>query len=711
MSNGEGWKTRSVDELITVLESDPTRGLNKKKIAEKRRKWGRNNIWFTGSNFMFLKPESGFSFLGYIIMAISAFSAAVFGKSTDALYSGIILVTGTIISIALYIAAGIVNSAHCKQWIPKSKVIRDGDTIEISGEDLVPGDIVILEKGDTSCADLKLISSNGLSVREFSATGKKGVIQKESASLLLAEEGQVAPEDYVFAASEVISGSGKALVCATGKRTVIGEKGKINLIPEKEPYRLSYVRRKSMAAGTLAILFSFIVVTIGLFSGLSSSDFTDLFLVFLSFAVSCAGEIMPVLYCFMYVLFLDRSESGGVLIRDASAMDSLLGCSAIAVESTVFMKTGTSKLTSAFYCGKVTDPSDDGINELFSLLIAGTNSGKEKHGATLLKALNDHFDNEEKTSKFISDTEMSRIVSEHTVDGHLHHSLFIYDGKHFFAITGAIEEVIGNCTKIRINDTDFQINQKHLSYILRTASDASKSASSIIAIAVRESPYNNMRRLSVLKDQLTFIGFIAVDSPADPELSDEIVYLKHKKIPFFFFTDGNGEDVNFARRLGVIKSKHDLVSSENPDEATKKALSEYTAAVVAKDSDKKSTILKAFNSTGKRVVCIGSDNCMKGHGFFVTSGNPRTGSGAAINSKKHGSVSALIKSLRLAENLSKKLRIITVFLAASSVLRAVYSIMSIFGFGFVYPWIILVWGIIFDTAVSFAILCPQRKNR
>ncbi len=713
MNNSDGWMKRQPEEIITAFGSDKDSGLDVRTVRENYKKWGKNALWYFGNPFMFLRNESGFSVLGYIILAISAFAAAAFDICDDAVLIGITIIAGLLIFFSFEVIAGIVCSGYCEKWIPHCTVIRGGKPMRVRGDSLVPGDIVILKRGDTVCADLKLIYSDDITVKEPPFSKHQGNVPKTAVGNMPAMEDSSVPEDHIYAGSEILSGFGKAVVCAIGTHSVLGSKGKIRLTPDAEPMHLTVSRKKGVTSGTFFMIFSFASVAIGVFSPLSNLDFVGLFLVFLSFAVSAGGEIYPSVCCIMYTLALARSREHGITVRDAAGADFLMNCKGVAAESASLMKSGEVDLKLIFTGGKIVETGNSDCDELFSLLYVGSGFGKGKYSREIMGALYEHTSENGDFDRFVSGVQTTKPLIDHTFSGHAQYSLYASGADYYFTMIGSIDDVIKHCTKISVGGHDIPLDKPHIEKILETASDGAKNATYLIAVAVRRSPYNSMKRLSVLTADLTFVGFVAVDAPAEPTLPSDLAYLKRKNIPFFFFSDGSGEDVNFARRAGIINSRNELVSAKDPDGAVEYLLAKYSnGGVVTIDGEEMiQPVLESAVKHGKRVVYIGQPGVVNHCGFYAVIGEPVAGSGAAINVNGRSEISAFFGALRAVRDIASGFAVAQKYIFISSVIRGLYAVSVLFGFPFVYPSAILIWGTLADVIASVLILIVGSRKK
>lgn len=711
MKNDQGWKSRSIGELLTALSSDTEMGLDRRCAVERLRRYGNNDLWYTGGPFMFIKSESIFSLVGCAVMAVAAFSAAAFGKCADSVLIGVFLALGLLISAALYISAGSLCRHCCKRWIPTVTVIRDGKPIPVRGDRLVVGDVVLLNKGDTVCADMKLIASDSFYVAEPSVSGNPKTVCKEAGSMLPASDNAFAPDDLLYAGSEVLDGTAKALIAAVGAQTRVGSKGKISLTSVREPSTLTAYRKFGVKLGTAAMIFAFAAILIGIFVPLAATDFIGLFLVFFSYAITVGGEILPSLYCFTAAAALVRSKDFGMTLRDVSAVDYIASCNGIAVEESSLMKSGEVSLRTVWTSGRPVDIDSGEADDLFSLLVAGTDSGKGKYGREVLRAVSDHLNGKGDAERFVTATETLKPVLEHRICGSTHYSLFSFGGEHYFALTGSIDEVLEKCTRLRLDGDEVAMTKEHLSDLLGAASEASKSASVLVAVAVKKSPYNSIKRLSVLSDRLTFVGFIAVDTPPSPELAGDLAYLKQTELPLVFFTDGAGDDINFARRIGIIRDRAAVVSQTDRSSVFTDLVAEKRCgAVLADGEDDIRDALLAAKKAGHRIVYIGDCEKMRGCGFSVSVGSPCAGSGAVVASSVSGEATAVLGVYRDIKRLLSRFAAAKRYLLVSSVLRGICAVSVIFGLAYVYPSVILGWGLAADLLTAVGIIGLRKKR-
>src|SRR3989339_261452 len=212
--------SKTKEEIFREFNSSAN-GLNQKEVDLKQEKYGKNVLKQTHK----LRPLKIFfeqfnSFLIYILIIAAGVSFFI-GHSTDGFVISAIVLLNAFIGFFQQLKAekAIVNLR--KLIIPISKVIRKNKLMEINSEDLVPGDIIILEAGDKINADCRIIESENLQTNEAILTGESLPVDKWD--ILLKDSTIISRQsNMLFAGTQIVRGNSKAIVVATGINTVFG---------------------------------------------------------------------------------------------------------------------------------------------------------------------------------------------------------------------------------------------------------------------------------------------------------------------------------------------------------------------------------------------------------------------------------------------------------------------------------------------------------
>jgi P-type Ca2+ transporter type 2C len=216
------WHAVETSLVMRLLGVDPKRGLTASDVASRQLSFGRNTPEGIGSRrittllvFLFLSIAVGFVLTAAILNGVSGDNIEVFSLLT-------VIVIGSIVGFAYVLKLARALDAMHDAAQACIRVRRDGKQMKLEAEQLVPGDIVILEAGDAVPADARLIEADHLQVRETVLTGKNAVVEKSTSSA-----SDDAPLDQrqsmVYFGTALNSGSGVAVVVATGSQTELGK--------------------------------------------------------------------------------------------------------------------------------------------------------------------------------------------------------------------------------------------------------------------------------------------------------------------------------------------------------------------------------------------------------------------------------------------------------------------------------------------------------
>ncbi len=245
----------SKEELRKKLKSNFEKGLSQGEAEARLKTFGKNILKTEKKESLFVKFVKQFNDFMIIILIIAAIISAVMAKVEG---TGDYIESVIIIAIVVFNAImGLVQEnkaeksleALKKMSAPTAKVIRDGVQVTIDGEDVVPGDIVVLEAGNYVPADCRLIKSFNLKIDESTLTGETVPVLKDENAILGQDVSNADMINMAFATTIITNGHAKAIVTKTGMETKVGEIAKI-IVTDEAPEtpiqkKLEEVRKKS----------------------------------------------------------------------------------------------------------------------------------------------------------------------------------------------------------------------------------------------------------------------------------------------------------------------------------------------------------------------------------------------------------------------------------------------------------------------------------
>lgn len=222
---------QSVEEVILDVQSSKESGLSQEEASKRLEKNGKNKLK-EGEKESFISRFFGQMKDPMVLILLgAAFLSAVTAIIEKESFADVIIILVVVILNALL---GVYQESKAEKAIEAlqaisastSKVIRDGIQQVIKSEDLVVGDIIVLEAGDAVPADARLLESASLKIEEAALTGESVPVDKVIAALNLEESKDVPLGDrknMVYMGSSVVYGRGLAVICATGMDTEMGK--------------------------------------------------------------------------------------------------------------------------------------------------------------------------------------------------------------------------------------------------------------------------------------------------------------------------------------------------------------------------------------------------------------------------------------------------------------------------------------------------------
>ena len=354
------WHAMESDAVFAKLHSGPG-GLSDDEARRRLDMVGPNTLPHR-------KPPSGLSIfisqfknpLIFILLAAAIASIAI-GEVVDALFILAVVLFNSI--LGAYQEYNAEQSASSLQTLLKirAKVLRDGQVHEIPSEELVPGDIVLLETGHKTPADLRLFEERNLTVDESFLTGESEVVSK-NAKLVSENVGLTERTNMAFAGSNVISGRAKGVVVATALQTQVGQIAES--VMESESAKPPLVLRMEKFTTQISIVIIGVSLLLAaLLFFVRGETLTEVFFIVVALAVSATPEGLPVALTVALSIATRRMSKRNVIVRRLAAVESLGSCTVIASDKTgtLTVNQQTAKLIK-LPDGKVFEVSGEGYN-------------------------------------------------------------------------------------------------------------------------------------------------------------------------------------------------------------------------------------------------------------------------------------------------------------------------------------------------------------
>ncbi len=336
------------EELHTGAE-----GLSSADIPARQERYGRNVLRAEKGISPLMIFAQQFKDVLTLILVFAAVVSLVIGDLSDAILIAIILVGNALLGfIQEYKAEKSLESL--KEYLTlETTAIRDGKKVRISAEEIVPGDIVVLEAGDSVPADARIIAAQNLMVDESMLTGESLPVDKGAADIpgmaLVAEQ-----TNMIFMGTDVVRGSVRAVVVATGMHTQIGSIARL-ITPREETYFQKKLDSLGKLLGKAVIVIAGIVLVLGIYD---QEPVLDMVLIALSLAVAAIPEGLPAVVTITLSLGVRKMAQLNAVIKRLPAAETLGSCTVICSDKTGTITKNKMTVRSLFF-NKGEMPADD----------------------------------------------------------------------------------------------------------------------------------------------------------------------------------------------------------------------------------------------------------------------------------------------------------------------------------------------------------------
>ena len=332
------WQTLKKQEIIEKLRTDEMQGLTEKQVKELQEKEGKNKLADKKKESILIKFIKQFNDFMIIILIIASIISALVSKmqgENDYIDSFIIIAI-----VILNAIMGVIQEAKAeksiealKQLTPqKCKTIRNGNIKEINAEELVKGDIVLLEAGNYVPADCRLLETYNLKIEESSLTGENLPSEKDANYICKKEEQLGDMKNMAFMASTVVNGHAKAVVTETGMRTTVGKIA--NMMIENEAPETPIQKKLGQVGKTLGIACLAICILIFLIGIIKKIEPIEMFMTSVGLAVAAIPEGLPAIVTIVLSIGVTKMAKKNSIIRKLPAVETLGSSSVICSDKT-----------------------------------------------------------------------------------------------------------------------------------------------------------------------------------------------------------------------------------------------------------------------------------------------------------------------------------------------------------------------------------------
>ncbi|MCL2096983.1 MAG: calcium-translocating P-type ATPase, PMCA-type [Oscillospiraceae bacterium] len=611
--------TLNQKDVLKILKSGENTGLSLGEAKRRRSISGPNRLNENKKNNLFFKFISQFSDFMVIILlfaaAVSFFTAVIHGDNSDFLDPVIILVI-----IIINAIVGVIQEYKAEKSIAALKsmtpaetlVLRGGKKSRIPAAELVPGDIIILEAGDSVPADARILENISVQTDESALTGESAPVVKNGDIILPAKTLLGDRKNMLYMTSFVTYGKCTAVVTNTGMSTEVGRIAELLSLEETGATPLQKKLSKTgKLLGITALSVCFVIFILGIIQKVPP---LEMFMLSISLAVAAMPEGLPAIVTIVLAIGVRRMAENNAVIRRLSAVETLGGATVICSD-----KTGTltqNKMT-------VTDTYSSGNNtkNLFSLAVLCCNSSYDENhqnyiGDPTETAICRAAENV-KIKKTEEDLKYTRLFelpfdSDRKLMTTIHR---LSENKNRVITKGAPDVLLNKCVYYLRNGSPEVLTQSKRAEIIDANENMAKNALRVIAVAYKDASAGGFVGRGDpdaprnLESGLIFCGLIGMLDPPRPEVIKAIQNCRTAGIkPVMVTGDHKITAMAIAEKIGVYNKGDKAATGSELDEMSDAQLLEniYFYSVFARVSpEHKMRIVKAFKSRGNIVAMTG----------------------------------------------------------------------------------------------------------
>ena len=594
------WHTLIKDEVLRKLKTNEKLGLRQDEVIKRQDKYGKNKLKDKQKESIFIKFVKQFNDFMIIILIIASIVSAVISyiQGENDYIDSVIIIAIVILNAIM----GVVQEAKAEKSIEalkemtptKAKVVRNGQTSEINAEELVPGDIIILEAGNYVPADCRIIESFNLKVEESSLTGETEPILKDENKIVKEKTSLGDMINMGFMTGIVVNGHAKAVVTQTGMNTKVGQIA--NMMINDESPETPIQKKLNQVGKILGLVCLFICLIIFIMGIIKKIEPMEMFMTSVGLAVAAIPEGLPAIVTIVLSIGVTKMAKKNSIIRKLPAVETLGSSSVICSDKTGTLTQNKMKVV------EIKSENPDFTIELGTMCtdceIVYENTKLEVQGEpTEVAIVNKSIENG-KNKKDLYNI-MPRI-SEIPFDSNRKMMTTIHKiGNKYRVITkGAPDILVNRCIKIDKN----KVQKDNL--------DMANKALRVIAVAYKD--IDNMPskiESNIIENNLTFVGLIGMIDPPREGVKEAVKTCKKAGIKTVMITGDHILTAKaIAKELNILGTNDRAITGQEldniPQNELEKNIEKYS--VFARVTpEHKVRIVKAWQKTGAVVAMTG----------------------------------------------------------------------------------------------------------
>lgn len=598
------WHTKNIKEIEKELRTNIKTGLGDKDVQIRQDEFGKNRIEEGKKESLLVKFLNQFKDFMIIILIIAAIISAVVSyiEGTGDYFDSIIIIAIVVFNGIM----GLIQEAKAEKSIealkkmsaPVAKVRRNGKVLTVNGEDIVPGDIVILETGCYVPADIRLINTYNLKVEESSLTGETEAVEKDENVVFNNQKIPLGDmKNMVFAGTAVVNGHAEGIVTNIGMNTEVGKIA--SMIITNEAPQTPIQKKLSEVGKVLGIACVVICALIFVIGVIKKISVVEMFMTSVGLAVAAIPEGLPAIVTIILSIAVTKMAKRNAIIRKLPAVETLGSSKVICSDKTGTLTENNMKVVEIIgNKNKILEYGalccnceiNEGVVEGEPTEVAIVKEAvKEKQNKVLPRLCEIPFDSNRKLMTTVNELE---------------------NGKYRIITKGAPEILLGICDYYEENNTVHDMNSTFLSKIKNKNEKMAEKALRVLGVAYLDVDIMPKEiSADFLEKGLIFIGLIGMIDPPRKGVKEAVLACRRAGIKTVMITGDHITTAKaIAKDLEILRGRELAITGQEldkiPDSKLEKDIMNYS--VFARVTpEHKVRIVKAFQKTGAVVAMTG----------------------------------------------------------------------------------------------------------
>lgn len=608
---------QSVDEVMNQMQADP-KGLSDQQVAQRREQFGFNRLQAKRRTTIFEKFLAQFKDLMIIILIVAAIIAGIAGEHVDAAIILAVVILNAVFGVFQESKAENAIDSLKEMSAPMATVLRNGRQTTVKSDEIVPGDMVLLEAGDVVPADIRLTEANTLKIEEAALTGESVPVNKTTATINDSDLPLGDRKNLGFMNSNVTSGRGVGVVIGTGMNTEVGKIAHmLNTTEETTTPLQENLNKLGKVLTILILVIAVVVFAVGMWRG--QETLINMLLTAISLAVAAIPEGLPAIVTVTLAIGTQQMARHRALIRKLQAVETLGSTDIICSDKTGTLTQNKMTVEKVFQNGELLDSAKTQLSlddRLAQIMVLNNDTKYLQEGLggdpTETALVSFYLNQQLPVQQFVNDHQRLAEIPFDSERKLMTTYNQMPDGI-MMTMKGAPDQLLQRVTQVLDNGKVRPITDADRKTIQTTNHDLATQALRVLGFAYRmvdEVPADLTSEAQ--EHDMILTGLIGMIDPERPEVAQAVAEAKAAGIKSVMITGDHQDTAQaIANRLGIIgrgDSNDKVINGAQLDDMTDEQFEKSVGdiAVYARVApEHKVRIVNAWQKRGKVVAMTG----------------------------------------------------------------------------------------------------------